>query len=429
MITEFQLNRYTRRLFFAFFVVVVLFCSPLFVRAAITDFWTEDGPYTNEFYSGADIRIEFDETTHADTFVSQISFRADDNTTADRRVCVMWTDNIPAGGCDAANQHLWDYFTLLSGPIGMKLVIIPVNTSVSDMYDVGSSRRMQIYKQDGALSYKWQDGVSPVEYAEAGVSYTFVAPNSMESWNIDIQGDLVGIPPQASSTRIVSQNFPRSSDITPSTSVTFDFDYYYGADRPEITQVGYTLVDHTGSETLFTLDSNMIINANGLVNYTDTRTLTSGHLYTWRAVMMNDDNEVLISSAPIFFSVVSQGTVGQLGDLQDIEDIVTATSTGFLVFLDVPNLLQTKVPFAWFYEIKRIIDAQASRTETGAFPSLSIGTASTSAFVMSVEILSEDTIDNSFLPAGFITTFRTLFAASLWLSLATMMFFTVRKLV
>jgi len=69
-------------------------------------------------------------------------------------------------------------------------------------------------------------------------------------------------------------------------------------------------------------------------------------LHLWRAYLRNSTNNIKIYSTWQTFNVV-----GASASSTEITLGETATSTGFLAFLNVPELLKTRKPFAYFFQL------------------------------------------------------------------------------
>jgi len=105
-------------------------------------------------------------------------------------------------------------------------------------------------------------------------------------------------------------------------------------------------------------------------------------------------------------------------------------STNFLSFLNVPELLKTKVPFAYVYLIgDLLISNVASSTITSTLPSstfeLTIGTSSY-ATVVDVDLFSTSTI-TYFLTPTYVSLFRGLLAAVTYIGFGIFLFHHARS--
>lgn len=228
-------------------------------------------------------------------------------------------------------------------------------------------------------------------------------------------------------SRIIRSNGPLNGALTVSTEVLFDFDYYYNdiAD-PNISIAGAEISNLTAGITLVPLEDTII--TSGESNFSQIVSLSEANLYLWRPYLRTSTSTEFIYGDWYSFDVVSASASSS----QYIDPFtglpLVSTSTYFGDLLNFPSRLTQKAPFSYFYEIKGIFDSFSGEDETGAFPSITLDLSS-SSIPFSIEIFSQSTIDNSFLPSGFISTLRTLMVASMWLSFSIMVFFTIKRLV
>lgn len=151
-------------------------------------------------------------------------------------------------------------------------------------------------------------------------------------------------PSQATSTRITRINSPQNNTTSTSTYVMFNFDYF-ATGNDGYTVVGRELRNITTGFQFTTEEKNII--ATGYSNYSTSTVLTQGNFHMWRAYIKNTNGNKIFSSWNSF-NVVTASASSTSIELQ--EDLATSTK-GFLQFLNVPELLKTKIPFAYFFQL------------------------------------------------------------------------------
>lgn len=224
----------------------------------------------------------------------------------------------------------------------------------------------------------------------------------------------------SSDTRIISLNSPASGVITPSTNVLFDFDYYYGNNARGVTTVGIDVKDITAGFQYSPLEDTIL--ASGQSTFTGNLVLTAGHLHLWRAYMRSATSTEFVSGWSSFDVVTASASSTQYID--PITGLpITSTSTGFFDFLNVPQLLQTKKPFAYIYQVGSLLETLDTISATGTpLFVLPLGMASTSLpGVGDIEFFSASTVVD-LMPSSFITFMRSLIIAVIYISLAFVLF-------
>lgn len=92
---------------------------------------------------------------------------------------------------------------------------------------------------------------------------------------------------------------------------------------------------------------------------------------------------------------------------------------------DLFSTLSEKFPFSYIYDITAVVN-QLDQTGDGDLPTLTIDMGS-STLPFSVNILSKDTV-NTYVSSSALATLRGLMEIMLWLSLTSMIFFTLYKI-
>lgn len=151
--------------------------------------------------------------------------------------------------------------------------------------------------------------------------------------------------------------------------------------------------------------------ANGQFNFYKNVNLTYNGNYTAQATLYNSSTGSSTLSNTINFGLNSTSTMAELG-------LTASTTDSFLLgFLNVPELVKTKVPFAYIFQIATalqtaIATTSTSNISTGSF-NIKIGNNATT----SVDMFSSSTI-KYFFTDTYINIFRGLEVASLWVALA-----------
>jgi len=237
-----------------------------------------------------------------------------------------------------------------------------------------------------------------------------------------------GIAPADTSTRIIPPYTPSTGSTAASTTVGFSFDYYFNCTTSFGVYDSATVAIRdltTGSEVVDIFPQS--VNICGQGSYVGTTTLTAGHLYLW--------NPKLYSSA------TSSATV--LGEFYSLEVLYASASstpftgatvgtstllstTNLLSFLNVPQLLQTKVPFGYFFQIRDAILEGAGASSTTAIPSGLISYKIGQNATTTIDMFSTSTIAYYVTP-GIASTFRGLMVIFLYIEFAYFMYHRARS--
>jgi len=185
-------------------------------------------------------------------------------------------------------------------------------------------------------------------------------------------------------------------------------------------------------DTGILLDSIEIpITTNGYQQVSTTTVLSQG-LY-WGIVSLRA-NETFFTSKNFQFTVLSSS-----GDLNDYLEVMTASSSTepfcsdpsnilvsfgcFMVkpspsslsqFYQLPTLMNNKIPFVYYYDIKNIIASSSLSSATSSLGTASLVSASSSPISYNIPIFSP-TLLRRFIPDSLAEIFRTLLTASVWI--------------
>lgn len=233
--------------------------------------------------------------------------------------------------------------------------------------------------------------------------------------------------PAGVNTRVIQSNSPNNGATTGSTNVTFDFDYYYGEDRPDITLAGVEIQDLTDNYSYSPIEETIL--ASGESSYVVARTLEQGHLHLWRPYLRATTSiNTIYGDWQSFDVVTASASSTQYIDPETGLPIVS-TSTTFFDFINVPNLLRTKAPFAYMYEISDIITDfdTVTATNTPAFTLDTDFASTTLPGLGDIELFSVDTV-TELIPSGMLTIMRALMVATVYISLAFVLFREIRTM-
>jgi len=213
------------------------------------------------------------------------------------------------------------------------------------------------------------------------------------------------------------------SQITPtaSTTVNFQYTYYYGLDPRDVEYAGIEIRNLTDQQDLLAPED--IILASGLSTYDNNLTLASGKYYLWRPYLRSEDGiqyvgqwlslEVLTYSAdiellPTDFNSATSSIASNIANR----------------FLGQQGYLAGKFPFAYFYDVASLLNTLDDTESEVNFPTLTLSTASSSV-PLTLVIFSSSTV-SQYAGSSNVSIFRTLMGAVLWLAFSSMIFFTIK---
>jgi len=310
-----------------------------------------------------------------------------------------------------------------------------VGTGNLVMYPFNGTYVMAISAQDGGASfptdgtrYDCTDGTFS-NCTESGTHNTDILLNEntgsyLITSSRDVQSNTGSVIfpknyPDLSFSRFIDPYTPTNGSYASTTLTTFSANYNFNCER------NFGIYDLVGIEIKDLTDTTKTpstapktINACGIGNYTQNISLITTHQYLWRPIIYSSAGtsspltgywySFLATSTPNFtpFTQFTGSTVGT-STLVD--------TTNLLSFLNVPNLLQTKVPFGYFFEAKDAIIQGINSSSTTEIPSGSIdvsfnGGTATSTF----DLFSTSTI-GYFITPTFQSLFRGLLLAGLYI--------------
>lgn len=212
------------------------------------------------------------------------------------------------------------------------------------------------------------------------------------------------IPPVHSSVSALSS--PVNQSVSTSTAVTFTFSY---TNAGVYSTASVRLDDITAQQSVAMATSS--ISASGTFTYSQNVTLVDGHYYKATPFIRDTLGKYIYGPSTFFFAVTN--------NLASFDDLSTTTSTGlFGSAFTLHDTILNKVPFAWIAQIVAIVQANATTSPSGNFPSFNIdipcagqtlATFSATNTCQSIALFSTSTIKNAHT-SSFIETADLLLA-------------------
>lgn len=236
----------------------------------------------------------------------------------------------------------------------------------------------------------------------------------------------------ATTSRVTSQTMPTNGATAPSTAVTFQFSWFNsGYELYSVAQVEVS--DVTNGYQYTPQQSNAALTGYGTT--TQTYTLAANHLHLWRGCLLNPNTNQKTCSGYYSLNVVGPSASSSIPILPDIDD-TNASSTiqsSLWGFLNVPQLLQTKLPFAYFFQVADLLnELQATTTEAVSpvvfdYSSLNISTTTKNALPARWEAFSTTTV-TQYIPAPVLSAWRILMSSVIWFGFAMYVYHAIGRL-
>jgi len=228
---------------------------------------------------------------------------------------------------------------------------------------------------------------------------------------------------QASTTRIVSQNTPANSSTITTFVANINYDYFAtGAGGYD--KAGYELRDVTTGYQYNTLENT--INSSGISTFSTSTAVTAYHMHMWRPYLRNSTTDTRINGVWYNFEVISASASST--PLLSGEGFST-TTTGFLQFLNVPELLKTRLPFAYFFQFVDVmedLDQYSSSTiPIGSF-SWKWASGTPAESTITVDLFSTSTIQ-TYLTPTLTSLLRNLMVAVTYFSTMWFLFHEAKR--
>jgi len=229
--------------------------------------------------------------------------------------------------------------------------------------------------------------------ANPAINYR-ISGNTLGDWGIYLSSD--GVLPPEFNTRWLAPYTPENGVTTASTSVSFSADYYFDCTSSFglLDRVAFEIVDATTGESGPTRFGSTQIATCGTATLNANRTLTTGHFYLWRPVIFSSSG----TTTPIegqYYSI--NGVVTPSASSTPFLGATVGTSTlpnttNLLSFLNVPTLLQTKIPFAYIFQIADGIKVGMSSSTAATIPSGTFTWKGVTGATTTIDMFSTTTI-------------------------------------
>jgi len=210
---------------------------------------------------------------------------------------------------------------------------------------------------------------------------------------------------------------PATGSLAASTSVAFEANYSFDctASYGLLDTVAFEITD-TGTNNGPTRFGETPISSCGESTLQATTTLIQGHFYLWRPVLFSSEE----TSSPIFGDLYSLDVVSRAGSSTPFLSGTVGTSTlpdstNLLSFLNVPQLLATKIPFAYIFQIADGIKTGISSSTAATIPSGTFTWKGPTGATTTTDFFSTTTIGYYFSPS-LISAWRAFELAILYIT-------------
>jgi len=195
-------------------------------------------------------------------------------------------------------------------------------------------------------------------------------------------------------TYIIAPYTPANGSLAASTSVSFSYDYFFNSAESFglLDSVAIDIVDTSAGPNPVRLGT-QTISATGFSTFNHTATLIQGHFYLWWPVIFSSTG----ASAPVKGNIYSLDVVTPSGSSTPFLGATVGTSTlpdtmNLLSFLNVPNLLQTKIPFAYIFQIADGIKVGMSSSTAATIPTGTFTYRGVTGATTTIDMFSTTTI-------------------------------------
>jgi len=322
-----------------------------------------------------------------------------------------------------ADDHNTDFSMSPTGSISSVCPPLPVQSYVFAVYTgTWANRGTQLHVQ-GSTACAGYAGVNPVSYTTGDGQYTFGFGAGSENYYQDFiisNGNIILTP-----THIIPPYQPYNGNVSTSTAVAFTYSYYFNDVQSYglIDKAAIELGDQSAGQSPIKFGS-VSINASGQSTFSYATNLIAGHLYLWRPILYSSSG----STTPVAGDWYSLNVVYPAGSSTPFLGATVGTSTlvdstNLLSFLNVPNLLNTKFPFAYIGQVSDVVFAAINSSSTKPIGqwnyTLDFGGATTT-----VAFFSTSTI-TYFLPPSLLNPLVALLKATYYVAFA---FYAFRRL-
>jgi len=230
-------------------------------------------------------------------------------------------------------------------------------------------------------------------------------------------------PSQPDTTsRILSLIQPTNGATAPSTAVTFQFSWF-NSGLELYTKAQTEISDVTSGFQYAPQQSSAAVSGYGTT--TQIYTLTANHLHLWRACLFNPDSGQKTCSAYRSLNVVGPSASSSVPIFPDVNgDNATSSIEGsFWSFLNVYTLLQSKLPFAYFFQVADLMNELQSTTTATIEPvifdyaGLDISSTTKNSLPDQWEAFSTTSV-TEYIPPSVLSAWRLLMSSVLWFGFA-----------
>lgn len=187
-------------------------------------------------------------------------------------------------------------------------------------------------------------------------------------------------------------------------------------------EAGAEVTDITSGTIFLSVETS--VSGVGFGTSTTAYSIPAGHAFIWRPYLRDSTG----TSTTLYGNMIGPiDAVSGSGLVPGTENInANGTTTAFTDFLNIPKLLETRVPFAYFFAVGSLINSLA--TTTSDFPTLTLTIGATSTPIhISWMILSSSTI-LMYSGTNNVNTMRDYIGYAMWLALLGMIFFDIRTI-
>lgn len=220
---------------------------------------------------------------------------------------------------------------------------------------------------------------------------------------------------------------PANGSYTSQATTTFSAQYET-ADNTSYDTLDFQIIDLTNaSSSPVTFPT--VVDQSGAITETNQISLTAGDSYLWRPIAYSSTNGNLPRINGNWYSYTASSSAELSLNTAYNATLGTSTlpsTTNFLTFLNVPYLLQTKVPFAYIFQIaggivQGIESTSSSALPSGAFVWSGIGTGTTTT-----DFFSTSTVEY-YLSPTLISAWRAFLLVVLTIDFGYALYHTARK--
>lgn len=238
--------------------------------------------------------------------------------------------------------------------------------------------------------------------------------------------DSGGTNPATTTTGFISPYVPADLTTSTSTTVVFSVPYFfndttsfgiYDSVSLRITDLGDGTYVDTIPDT---------ISASGPNTYSTSLVLKYSHQYLWqpRMYLASNPSQQIAGNISTLYAVAISTTTETLNPALLSGTVGTSTlpsAANFLSFLNVPQLLQTKVPFAYIFQVKDGLTQGIQSTSTTAIPAGNLSYKLPGQATTSIPFFSTSTV-GYFLNQNEVSLLRGLMVAFLYVDFGYLLY-------